>query len=149
MDTYIFQQRFRVYPDGTAENADMRIIPCSISSQKKVNDFKPTPKDADGAQALLARLDQLNAQFEKAFSKTAFPPFRRIRQNGSMPIKQLKSSRTSSKKTRPVPKHGSRLFICHWVSNGIYTRKQTFRPLSSVPRSIQPSPTLLESALQP
>ena len=70
MDTYIFQQRFRVYPDGTAENADMRIIPCSISSQEKVNDFKPTPKDADGAQALLARLDQLNAQFEKAFSKT-------------------------------------------------------------------------------
>ncbi len=48
----------------------MRIIPCSISSQEKVNDFKPTPKDADGAQALLARLDQLNAQFEKAFSKT-------------------------------------------------------------------------------
>ena len=35
-----------------------------------MNDFKPTPKDADGAQALLARLDQLNAQFEKAFSKT-------------------------------------------------------------------------------
>ena len=70
MDTYIFQQRFRVYPDGTVENADMRIIPCSISSQKTVNDFKPTPKDADGAAALLARLDTLNAQFEKAFSKT-------------------------------------------------------------------------------
>ena len=70
MDTYIFQQRFRVYPDGTAENADMRIIPCSISSQENVNDFKPTPKDADGAAALLARLDKLNAQFEKAFAKT-------------------------------------------------------------------------------
>ena len=70
MDTYIFQQRFRVYPDGTVENADMRIIPCSISSQENVNDFKPTPKDADGAAALLARLDKLNAQFEKAFAKT-------------------------------------------------------------------------------
>ena len=70
MDTYIFQQRFRVYPDGTAENADMRIIPCSISSQENVNDFKPTPKDADGTAALLARLDKLNAQFEKAFAKT-------------------------------------------------------------------------------
>ena len=54
----------------TAENADMRIIPCSISSQENVNDFKPTPKDADGAAALLARLDKLNAQFEKAFAKT-------------------------------------------------------------------------------
>ena len=70
MDTYIYQQRFRVYPDGTVENADMRIIPCSISSQEKVNDFKPTPKDATAAQALLARMDELNAKFEKAFSKT-------------------------------------------------------------------------------
>ncbi len=70
MDTYIFQQRFRVYPDGTAETADMRIIPCSISSQTHTNDFKPTPKDAEGAQALLARLDELNVKFEKVFSKT-------------------------------------------------------------------------------
>ena len=70
IDLLFFQQRFRVYPDGTVENADMRIIPCSISSQENVNDFKPTPKDADGAAALLARLDKLNAQFEKAFAKT-------------------------------------------------------------------------------
>ena len=70
MDTFIYQQRFRVYPDGTVENADMRIIPCSISSQEKVNDFKPTPKDTDAAQALLSRMEELNAKFEKAFSKT-------------------------------------------------------------------------------
>lgn len=103
-----------------AENADMRIIPCSISSQEKVNDFKPTPKDADGAQALLARLDQLNAQFEKAFSKTAFPPFRRIRRNGSMPIKQLKSSCTSSKRRGLCPSTG-RVFLYVIGSQTEYT----------------------------
>lgn len=70
MDTYIFQQRFRVYPDGTVENADMRIVPCSISSQEKVNDFKPTPMDEEGSAALVERLLELNAKFEKAFSKT-------------------------------------------------------------------------------
>lgn len=70
MDTFIYQQRFRVYPDGAVENADMRIIPCSISSQEKTNDFKPTPKSADAAQALLSRMEELNAKFEKVFSKT-------------------------------------------------------------------------------
>lgn len=70
MDTYIFQQRFRIYPDQTVEDAGMRIIPCSISSQEKVNDFKPTPKDVPGAAALIERLYELNAKFEKAFSST-------------------------------------------------------------------------------
>ncbi|MDO5300449.1 MAG: CapA family protein [Clostridia bacterium] len=70
MDTYIFQQRFRVYADGTAENAGFRILPCSISSQEKVNDFKPTLKDEAGSAALIERLMGLNAQFEKAFKST-------------------------------------------------------------------------------
>lgn len=70
MDTYIFQQRFRVYPDGTVDNEGFRIVPCSISSQEKVNDFKPTPADAEGAAAIVERLLGLNAQFEKAFKST-------------------------------------------------------------------------------
>ena len=46
----------------------MRIIPCSISSQEDVNDFKPTPLEGDAATAVIDRLYELNAQFEKAFS---------------------------------------------------------------------------------
>ena len=66
MDTYIFQQRFRVYTDsGVVENEGFRIIPCSISSQEKVNDFKPTPAEADHSSAILARLEELDAKFEK------------------------------------------------------------------------------------
>jgi len=70
MDTFIFQQRFRVYPDGTAQNEGFRIIPCSISSQEKVNDFKPTPKDEAGAAEVVDRLMELNAKLEKAFKST-------------------------------------------------------------------------------
>ena len=70
MDTYIFQQRFRVYPDGVTENEGFRIIPCSISSQENVNDFKPTLKDAAGAAEVVERLLELNKKFEKNFKKT-------------------------------------------------------------------------------
>lgn len=70
MDTYIFQQRFRVTADGAAQNEGFRIIPCSISSQEKVNDFKPTPCDAENAQRIVGRLLELNKQFEKKYAKT-------------------------------------------------------------------------------
>lgn len=67
MDTYIFQQRFLVTPGGAAESLGFRIVPCSVSSQEKVNDFKPTPKDGEDAAALVARLMDLNEDFERKF----------------------------------------------------------------------------------
>lgn len=71
MDTYIFQQRFRVYPEtGDVVNEGFRIIPCSISSQEKVNDFKPTPAEPDHSSAIVARLEELNAKFEKKHKST-------------------------------------------------------------------------------
>ena len=69
MDTYIFQQRFVVTPAGEAKNMGFRIVPCSISSQQKVNDFKPTPKDEEGSHTLIDRLMQLNEKFEKQYAK--------------------------------------------------------------------------------
>ena len=71
MDTYIFQQRFRVYPQtGVVENEGFRIVPCSISSQEKVNDFKPTPADASDSVRIVERLLELNREFEKIFQVT-------------------------------------------------------------------------------
>ena len=70
MDTFIFQQRFRVYPDGRVENEGFRIVPCSISSQESVNDFKPTPKEGDAAQAVVDRLLELGAKLEKTYKST-------------------------------------------------------------------------------
>ncbi len=70
MDTFIFQQRFRVYPDGRVDNEGFRIVPCSISSQESVNDFKPTPKEGDAAQAVVDRLLELGAKLEKTYKST-------------------------------------------------------------------------------
>ncbi len=70
MDTYIFQQRFRVYPDGTAENADMRIIPCSISRRKTSTISSPRRRTRTARRRCWRSSTQLNAQFEKAFAKT-------------------------------------------------------------------------------
>ncbi len=68
MDTYIFQQRWRVYPDsGVVENEGFRIVPCSISSQEKINDFKPTPADDAHSDAIVKRLLDLNKKLEKNF----------------------------------------------------------------------------------
>ena len=70
MDTFIFQQRFRVYPDGRVDNEGFRIVPCSISSQESVNDFKPTPKEGEAAQAVVDRLLELGAKLEKTYKST-------------------------------------------------------------------------------
>ncbi len=70
MDTFVFQQRFRVWPDGTVQNEGFRIVPCSISSQEDVNDFKPTPQEGEAAQAIVSRLLELNADFEKTYRST-------------------------------------------------------------------------------
>ena len=69
MDSYIFQQRFIVRPDGTAENGGFRIIPCSISSQEDVNDFKPTLSDGENSARIVERLLELNKKFEKNSKK--------------------------------------------------------------------------------
>ena len=82
MDTFIYQQRFRVYPDGTVENADMRIIPCSISSQEKVNDFKPTPKDTDAdptASAIFITPSSVRGRMGKAHGQHRLKPLHRTR----------------------------------------------------------------------
>lgn len=71
MDTYIFQQRFRVYPQtGVVENEGFRIVPCSISSQEKVNDFKPTPANEANSARIVERLLELNKKLEKAYKST-------------------------------------------------------------------------------
>lgn len=71
MDTYIFQQRFRVdLATGEATNEGFRIVPCSISSQEKVNDFKPTPSDEANSARIVERLLELNKKLEKAYKST-------------------------------------------------------------------------------
>jgi poly-gamma-glutamate synthesis protein (capsule biosynthesis protein) len=69
-DTFIFQQRFRLTPDG-ALDAGMRIVPCRVSSVPERNDFIPTPYDPDDARRVAEKLTQLGAGMEHAL--TAYP----------------------------------------------------------------------------
>lgn len=59
MDTFIFQQRFRVTLDGAVENAGMRIVPCRISSQTRYNDFAPTLYGEKDAARIVEKLKKL------------------------------------------------------------------------------------------
>ena len=60
MDTYIFQQRFRITPEGDVLDDGIRIIPCSISSETSRNDFTPTPfTQASDIERVTEKLVQL------------------------------------------------------------------------------------------
>lgn len=60
MDTYIFQQRFRITPEGDVLSDGIRIIPCSISSETNRNDFTPTPfTEASDIERVTEKLVQL------------------------------------------------------------------------------------------
>ena len=69
-DTFIFQQRFRI-ADGVAEDAGMRIVPCSVSSLPDRNDFIPTPYGAEDAQRIAGKLAALGKGIE--FALTEYP----------------------------------------------------------------------------
>ncbi len=49
-DSMIYQQRIRVWQDGFVEPADIKIIPCAITSQYAdlINDAQPTPYETGG-----------------------------------------------------------------------------------------------------
>lgn len=66
MDTYIFQQRFRVTFEGDVLNDGMRIIPCSISSVENRNDFTPTPfTDEEDVARVTEKLVELGLEAKR------------------------------------------------------------------------------------
>ena len=73
MSSILFQTRFRITEENGVQvvtNEGFRIIPCSISSQEKVNDFKPTPAESEHSAAIVERLLELNKKLEKNFKST-------------------------------------------------------------------------------
>ena len=63
-DTIIFQQNFHVTEDGKVEDGDIRVIPCSVSSQSQTNDYKPTPVSGDEKDRILNHLRDLSEGVE-------------------------------------------------------------------------------------
>lgn len=68
-DCMIFQQTFTFVDGVKQEDKDIRIIPCSISSVKERNDFKPTPATGDDAQRILDRINEFSAGFGLTFDE--------------------------------------------------------------------------------
>lgn len=66
-DCMIFQQTFTFVDGVKQEDKDIRVIPCSISSVKERNDFKPTPATGDGAKRIMDRINEFSAGFGVAF----------------------------------------------------------------------------------
>ncbi len=71
MDTFIFQQRFRVTADGQASSEGLRIFPCSVSSQERYNDFKPTPLWGEEATRIVQRLIEYGEDMAREHGVTA------------------------------------------------------------------------------
>jgi len=66
-DCMIFQQTFTFVDGVKQEDKDIRVIPCSISSVKERNDFKPTPAAGEAAQRIMDRINEFSAGFGVEF----------------------------------------------------------------------------------
>ena len=63
-DTAILQQQVIREPDGTVRLGELIIIPCSLSSIERYNDFQPTPLDPE-SEAYARTLSKLNGTYGK------------------------------------------------------------------------------------
>ncbi|MCC8101128.1 MAG: CapA family protein, partial [Clostridiales bacterium] len=61
--TMIFRQTFTVSSEGAAEDDNIEIIPCTLSSQISYNDYRPTPATGTTAAEIMERINEYSAEF--------------------------------------------------------------------------------------
>lgn len=62
-DSMIFQQTFTFIDGEKQEDRDIQVIPCSISSVKSRNDYKPTPTEGKEAERIMGLLNKYSRDF--------------------------------------------------------------------------------------
>lgn len=62
-DTMIFQQTFSVKDGELQPENHAKIIPCSLSSHKKTNDFQPRPLSGNEKKKLIKKMNKLSKKF--------------------------------------------------------------------------------------
>lgn len=72
-DCMIFQQTFTFMDGEKQEDAQVRVIPCSISSVSGRNDYKPTPAQNEEAQRIIDRINEYSQEMGVKFDSEGHP----------------------------------------------------------------------------
>ncbi len=68
-DTMLFQQTFTVEDGKVLADDNIRVIPCSISSDPWWNNYQPTPAQGEEAERIIGRINEFSAQFGMTYSQ--------------------------------------------------------------------------------
>ena len=71
-DSMIFQQTFTFVDGVLQEETKIRAIPCSLSSTKKRNDFKPTPLTGEEAEKWTSHLNEYSERYGLCFDAEGY-----------------------------------------------------------------------------
>lgn len=72
-DTMIFQQTFTFVDGVKQEDQQVQIIPCSVSSLRERNDFRPTPVQGEEAARIIGRINTYSEGFGVSFAEDGTP----------------------------------------------------------------------------
>ncbi len=76
-DTMIYQQTFTFHNDKLVPEDNVKIIPCSISSSSKINNYQPTPSTGSERKRILKKINGYCKQYGISFDS-----------NGKIQVKQ-------------------------------------------------------------
>ena len=71
-DCMIFQQTFTFAEGELQEDTEIKVIPCSVSSTTKRNDYKPTPAEGEDAVRIIGRINEYSADFGLEFDEEGY-----------------------------------------------------------------------------
>ncbi|MBQ9123221.1 MAG: CapA family protein [Lachnospiraceae bacterium] len=109
-DTMIFQQTFTFVNGEKQEDQVIKVIPCTISSVSKRNDFQPTPVTGEDAIRVIDKINKYSKQFDLQFDYEGYPTIPEASQettqpeakeNASQESEASKESNTSSGESAP------------------------------------------------
>lgn len=71
-DSMIFQQTFTFVDGEKQSEADIRVIPCSVSSVAERNNYQPTPATGSQAERIIGRINEYSAGFGVSFDSEGY-----------------------------------------------------------------------------
>lgn len=72
-DCLIVQQTFTFIDGVKQDETQLKVIPCSVSSVKNRNDYKPTPATGEEAKRILDKLNEYSLELGLRFDEDGFP----------------------------------------------------------------------------